>query len=50
MVLQWIEIELLLEYDELSDQGYTSLPKRDESESGKMVLKQVKWTLFDAYI
>ena len=26
-------------YDELSDQGYTSLPKSDESESGQMVLK-----------
>ena len=25
-------------YDELSDQGYTSLPKPDESESGQMVL------------
>ena len=25
--------------DELSDQGYTSLPKSDESESGQMVLK-----------
>ena len=26
-------------YDKLSDQGYTSLPKPDESESGKMVLE-----------
>ena len=26
-------------YDEFSDQGYTSLPKPDESESGQMVLK-----------
>ena len=26
-------------YDKLSDQGYTSLPKPDESESGQMVLK-----------
>ena len=28
-----------LGYDELLDQGYTSLPKPDESESGQMVLK-----------
>ena len=28
-----------LAFDELSDQGYTSLPKPDESESGQMVLK-----------
>ena len=26
-------------YDELSDQGYTSLPKSDEIKSGQMVLK-----------
>ena len=26
-------------YDELSAQGYTSLPKPDEVESGQMVLK-----------
>ena len=38
------------EYDELSDQGYISLPKPDESESGQMVLKQVKWALSSEYL
>ena len=32
-------IHLELDSDELSDQGYTSLPKSDKIESGKMVLK-----------
>ena len=27
------------QYDKLSDQGYTSLPKSDKIESGQMVLK-----------
>ena len=34
-------------YDKLSDQGYTSLPKPDESESGQMVLK---WALSSVYL
>ena len=42
-------IENLL-FDKFSDQGYTSLPKPDESESGQMVLKQVKWALSSVYL
>ena len=34
-----VDIIKACDYDELSDQGYTSLPKSDESESGQMVLK-----------
>ena len=37
-------------YDELSDQGYTSLPKPDESECGQMVSEKVYLTYFDVYL
>ena len=37
-------------YDELSDQGYTSLPKSGEIESGQMVSEKVKLTYFDVYL
>ena len=37
-------------YDELSDQGYTSLPKPDESECGQIVSEKVYLTYFDAYL
>ena len=33
-------------YDELSDQGYTSLPKSGQIEIGQMVSEKVKLTLF----
>ena len=32
-------------YDEVSDQGHTSISKLEESESGQMVLEKVKWTI-----
>ena len=34
----------------LSDQGYTSLPKSDESESVQMVSKKVILAYFDVYL
>ena len=37
-------------YDELSDQGFTSLPKPDESECGQIVSEKVYLTFFDAYL
>jgi hypothetical protein len=42
-------IKLVL-YDELSDQGYTSLPKSGAIESGQMVSEKVKLTYFDVYL
>ena len=33
-----------------SDEGSNSVRQGDESESGNIVLKQVKWTFFDAYL
>ena len=36
--------------DELSDQGYTSLPKSGKIEIGQMVSEKVKLTYFDVYL
>ena len=36
----------LLEYDKKSDEGSNQVRQGDERESGKIVLKQVKWTFF----
>ena len=43
-------IPLYQKYDELSDQGYTSLPKSDESERGQMVSEKVKSTYSDVIL
>ena len=36
--------------DNVSDQPIIWVREMDESESGQMVLKKVKWTYFDAYL
>ena len=48
--LCWILAALCWKYDEPSDQGYTFLPKSDESESCQMVSEKVKFTYFDVYL
>ena len=45
-----ITINKKYKYDELSDQGYTSLPKPVESECGQMVSEKVYLTYFDVYL
>ena len=37
-------------YDKKSAEGSKRVRQGDESDCGKIVLKQVKWTYFDAYI
>ena len=37
-------------YDMKSDEGSNWVRQGDESESAKIVFKQVKWTFFDAYL
>ena len=41
---------IVIAYDNVSDQPIIWVREMDESESGQIVLKKVKWTYFDAYI
>ena len=50
MFTQPYPIQPLLSYDKKSDEGSIWVPQGHESESAKIVLKQVKWTYFDAYL
>ena len=45
-----IAIVQFREYDKKSDEGSNWVRQGDESESREIVLKQVKWTFFDAHL